>query len=221
VKPPAAVREVRPRLQRLTRFTSSRQTYVRTCPPGLRWVGAELSAQNRRVLYVPEGFAQGYQTRADERELSTNVPRIRAACSPGRALRTIRRSRSNGRAPRNLDHLGSRLDLALLQSAPASSPVRRFLEVQAREVRRFGLKTVLACTTRATSPWSASWCSQTFERGRRAAPRRSRRRPRSVGRKTIARTARAPQPHALGDVRERVVDRVELIARASPADPCP
>jgi dTDP-4-dehydrorhamnose 3,5-epimerase-like enzyme len=70
-------------------------------PTRLRWVGAELSAQNRRVLYVPEGFAQGYQARATKQSSLRNVPRIRAACSPRRALGTIRRSRSNGRAPRN------------------------------------------------------------------------------------------------------------------------
>lgn len=27
-----------------------------------RWVGVELTAENRRALYVPEGFAHGYQT---------------------------------------------------------------------------------------------------------------------------------------------------------------
>ena len=28
----------------------------------LRWVGVELSAENRRMLYVPEGCAHGFQT---------------------------------------------------------------------------------------------------------------------------------------------------------------
>lgn len=27
-----------------------------------RWIGVELTAENRRALYVPEGFAHGYQT---------------------------------------------------------------------------------------------------------------------------------------------------------------
>lgn len=27
-----------------------------------QWFGAELNAQNRKILYVPEGFAHGYQT---------------------------------------------------------------------------------------------------------------------------------------------------------------
>jgi dTDP-4-dehydrorhamnose 3,5-epimerase len=34
-----------------------------------RWVGAELTAENRRSLYVPRGCAQGYQTLADDTEV--------------------------------------------------------------------------------------------------------------------------------------------------------
>lgn len=33
-------------------------------PTHRRWVGVELTAENRRALYVPEGFAHGYQTLA-------------------------------------------------------------------------------------------------------------------------------------------------------------
>ena len=33
-----------------------------------RWVGVELSAENGRALYVPEGFAHGYQTLVDATE---------------------------------------------------------------------------------------------------------------------------------------------------------
>jgi dTDP-4-dehydrorhamnose 3,5-epimerase len=33
-----------------------------------QWIGVELSADNRRMLYVPEGFAHGYQTLEDETE---------------------------------------------------------------------------------------------------------------------------------------------------------
>ena len=36
----------------------------------LQWIGFELSADNRRCLYLPEGFAHGYQTLADNTELS-------------------------------------------------------------------------------------------------------------------------------------------------------
>jgi dTDP-4-dehydrorhamnose 3,5-epimerase len=33
-----------------------------------RWIGVELTADNRRMLYVPEGFAHGYVTLEDETE---------------------------------------------------------------------------------------------------------------------------------------------------------
>jgi dTDP-4-dehydrorhamnose 3,5-epimerase len=34
-----------------------------------RWIGVELTADNRRLLYVPPGCAQGYQTLVDDSEL--------------------------------------------------------------------------------------------------------------------------------------------------------
>ena len=34
-----------------------------------QWIGAELTAENGRMLYVPEGFAHGYQTLEDETDL--------------------------------------------------------------------------------------------------------------------------------------------------------
>ena len=34
-----------------------------------RWQGVELSAANRRALYIPEGLAHGFQTLADDAEL--------------------------------------------------------------------------------------------------------------------------------------------------------
>ena len=34
-----------------------------------QWIGAELSAPNGRLAYVPEGFAQGYQTLEDDTEV--------------------------------------------------------------------------------------------------------------------------------------------------------
>ena len=33
------------------------------------WIGAELSARTQRLAYVPEGFAQGYQTLEDDTEV--------------------------------------------------------------------------------------------------------------------------------------------------------
>jgi dTDP-4-dehydrorhamnose 3,5-epimerase len=38
-----------------------------------RWFGVELSARNRRALYVPEGFAHGYLTLADNSEVQYMV----------------------------------------------------------------------------------------------------------------------------------------------------
>jgi dTDP-4-dehydrorhamnose 3,5-epimerase len=37
-------------------------------PTYLRWIGVELTAENRTAIYVPEGFAHGYQTLVDETE---------------------------------------------------------------------------------------------------------------------------------------------------------
>ncbi|MEM7339178.1 MAG: dTDP-4-dehydrorhamnose 3,5-epimerase [Actinomycetota bacterium] len=47
-----------------------------------RWqsVGYELSADNRRALYVPEGFAHGYQTLTDDAEVMYQVSQF---YSPG------------------------------------------------------------------------------------------------------------------------------------------
>lgn len=38
-------------------------------PTFARWVGQELSADNHRMFYIPEGFAHGFQTLTDECEL--------------------------------------------------------------------------------------------------------------------------------------------------------
>jgi dTDP-4-dehydrorhamnose 3,5-epimerase len=38
-------------------------------PTFMRWVGRELSAENRLAFYVPEGVAHGFQTLADDAEV--------------------------------------------------------------------------------------------------------------------------------------------------------
>ena len=39
-------------------------------PTFRQWLGVELSPENGRLLYVPEGFAQGYQTLRDDTEVA-------------------------------------------------------------------------------------------------------------------------------------------------------
>jgi dTDP-4-dehydrorhamnose 3,5-epimerase len=41
----------------------------RESPTYCRWFGVELSARNRRALFVPEGFAHGFQTLVDDAEV--------------------------------------------------------------------------------------------------------------------------------------------------------
>ena len=38
-------------------------------PTYLRWLGVELSAENRRMLYIPEDFAHGFITLTDSTEV--------------------------------------------------------------------------------------------------------------------------------------------------------
>ena len=42
-------------------------------PARYQWVGVELTSDNHRMLYVPEGFAHGYQTLTDGAEMSYQV----------------------------------------------------------------------------------------------------------------------------------------------------
>jgi dTDP-4-dehydrorhamnose 3,5-epimerase len=44
----------------------------------LRWVGVELTEENGRLLYVPEGFAHGFQTLEDETRVEYQVSDIYA-----------------------------------------------------------------------------------------------------------------------------------------------
>jgi len=45
----------------------------KTSPTYLQWIGVELSHDNRDMLYVPAGFAHGYQTLTDNTELFYQV----------------------------------------------------------------------------------------------------------------------------------------------------
>jgi dTDP-4-dehydrorhamnose 3,5-epimerase len=42
-------------------------------PTCRQWLGVELTARSRRLLYVPEGLAQGYQTLVDDTEVSYHM----------------------------------------------------------------------------------------------------------------------------------------------------
>jgi dTDP-4-dehydrorhamnose 3,5-epimerase len=45
----------------------------RRSPTYLGWQGFELSADNRRALYVPKGFAHGFQTLTDDAEIAYQI----------------------------------------------------------------------------------------------------------------------------------------------------
>lgn len=49
-------------------------------PTHARWLGVELTEENRSALYVPEGFAHGYQTLTDGTE---TLYQVSAAYAPG------------------------------------------------------------------------------------------------------------------------------------------
>jgi dTDP-4-dehydrorhamnose 3,5-epimerase len=42
-------------------------------PSCLRWQGFELTAENRRALYIPKGFAHGFQTLTDDAEIAYQI----------------------------------------------------------------------------------------------------------------------------------------------------
>lgn len=49
-----------------------------------RWIGVELTAANRRMLYVPAGFAHGFQTLADDTEVFYQMSEVFAPeCAGG------------------------------------------------------------------------------------------------------------------------------------------
>ena len=84
------------------------------------WLGVELTPETERMPYVPEGFAQGYQTLEDDTEVSTRCPTVRARVRPRRPLgRPGFRHRVAGR--RRAPHLRARPLLAG-RSARSSVP---------------------------------------------------------------------------------------------------
>ncbi|MFI5315537.1 MAG: dTDP-4-dehydrorhamnose 3,5-epimerase [Myxococcota bacterium] len=58
----------------------------RSSPTRLRWFGIELSAENRRSLYIPEGFAHGFVTLAPNSEVFYEMSEFYAP-QAGRGLR--------------------------------------------------------------------------------------------------------------------------------------
>ena len=64
-----------------------------------QWQGVELSAENRRAVYIPEGFAHGYLTLMDDTEVFYMVSEaytpatiMLRTCQPGSAARSGCRS---------------------------------------------------------------------------------------------------------------------------------
>jgi dTDP-4-dehydrorhamnose 3,5-epimerase len=55
----------------------------RESPTFARWVGVELTAASRRLIYVPEGCAHGYLTLADDTEVFYQVSDVYAPESAG------------------------------------------------------------------------------------------------------------------------------------------
>jgi dTDP-4-dehydrorhamnose 3,5-epimerase len=52
-------------------------------PTFKQWIGEELTAENRRMLYVPEGFAHGFQTLEDDTEVFYQISNFYAPGSEG------------------------------------------------------------------------------------------------------------------------------------------
>ena len=50
-------------------------------PTFLQWLGVTLSAENRTMLYVPQGFAHGFQTLADNTEVFYQMSELYAPAS--------------------------------------------------------------------------------------------------------------------------------------------
>ena len=51
-------------------------------PTYLRWQGFELTAENRRAIYIPKGFAHGFQSLTDDAEIAYQISAF--LCAGGR-----------------------------------------------------------------------------------------------------------------------------------------
>jgi dTDP-4-dehydrorhamnose 3,5-epimerase len=50
---------------------------IRPSSPTFKWwLGVELSAENRKMLYIPEGFAHGFQTLEDHTQLFYQISKV-------------------------------------------------------------------------------------------------------------------------------------------------
>jgi dTDP-4-dehydrorhamnose 3,5-epimerase len=52
-------------------------------PTYTKWIGVELTADNYRLLYVPEGFGHGFQTLADDTDVTYQVSEFYTPGSEG------------------------------------------------------------------------------------------------------------------------------------------
>jgi len=55
----------------------------KSSPTYTQWIGVELTQDNYRMLYIPEGFAHGYQTLADHTEIVYQVSQFYSPNSEG------------------------------------------------------------------------------------------------------------------------------------------
>ena len=81
-------------------------------PTYARWEGVELTADNRRMALVPEGFAQGYQTLEDDTEVHYQMSHEYVPESARGVRWDDPALRHRVAARRRAHHLGARLRLA-------------------------------------------------------------------------------------------------------------
>lgn len=55
-------------------------------PSYMEWLGIELHMENRKMIFIPEGFAHGYQTLADNSEVFYQVSQFYTPSAEGGAL---------------------------------------------------------------------------------------------------------------------------------------